>query len=142
MADARGDDVLKEVYAQLDQGGPMNWQYLASQFGLTAETISRLGKRDSPTKALLDTLRGQGVPLEDIAETCRKAGLKTASGMIESCSRRISARADSKPVKVAEGTSTVGKDNAAVSEQWPGEPSLYCTGGLIQSRLKRSWDFT
>lgn len=136
MAAAGRDDLLQEVYTLLDQGGSMNWQYLASQFRLTAEVISYLGKQDSPTKALVVTLRGRGVQLEEIAETCRKAGLKTASGMIESCSRRIDAREGSARVK-EEGTSAVAKD--ASSEQWPGESSQLRAKHWDYQNVKNYW---
>ena len=109
---------LDELLAQLDQKGSMDWRYLASQFPLTAEEVHSLGAQPSPARALMDALRTKGVQLQEIAETCRRSGLKSAGSVIETYSQRVDARGGRTHERAE------AKDVAC--QEWPGERSGHC----------------
>lgn len=118
-----------KLLAQLDQKGSMDWRYLASQFPLTAEEVRSLGAQPSPARALMDTLRKRGVQLQEIAETCRRSGLKSASSVIETYSQRVGTRGGSRHEKAD------AKD--AACQEWPGERerSWHCITYVRTSRF-------
>ncbi len=129
MAAGASSKQLEELLDQLDQKGSMDWRYLASQFRLTAEEVSSLGTQPSPARALMDALRARGMQLREIAEACRRSGLKSASSVIETYSQRVDAR----------GGSTHEKADAkdVASQEWPGERSGHCIFAIQRIHMLR-----
>ena len=125
-----GPSPLDEVCAQLDQKGPMDWRYLASHFSLTAEEIRSLGEQPSPAKALMDALRARGVDLREIAETCHKSGLRSASNAIETYSRRVGAH--------VKGNGSDVDLKGVPSQQWPGKQRALGVRCMAEDRA-RGW---